>query len=978
MNKIYLIALLFLSFNLSAQTISQQFWTPQSGVFTTAGDTTNDLLYVGGAFTKFMPGTEPNGSMVSLQTGLPNYGFANPNSNVMCSVSDGNGGFFIGGNFTQVGDSLRKFVAHIDATGSVTSWDAHMEGNPPSIVRSMTLVGDSLFIGGYFGQIAGQTRYCFAVLSASDASLYNWAPGFSGSIYSIVAKNNGLYVGGTFSHFTGSNTYNNLVRFDLPTGTASIWQPNITGYITDIEIIDSTVYISGPIFTVNGQPRSGFASIYEMRDSFGTIVDDSLSDVEITTDGNIYDLLIKGDSLFLVGQFYTVDSQPRNSIAVVNRHDGLLYPLSIDVSGDVETITLKDSSIYFGGNFSHVDGIERQLLAAYNLETSEVTSWNPSAVSGTIYSVTIADSNVYIGGVFYTIGIKSRNYIAAIDPVTGAPTEWNPLFNGKVNAIHLTTDKVLVGGEFTQVNGVTRNHFAAFNRTTGTLLAWNPSVNGVVNSICSADSIVYLGGKFTQVGGNSYGNLVALNSNAETVETWDPQLDDTVQVVYVAGNYLYAGGDFTTSDVTSRTRIARFTLGSYLLDSWNPNFNGKVRAIAQNGNQILVGGDFSSVNSTTRNYFASVQSSTGFLNALDLDPNDNVRAIQSFGTKAYLGGRFSVIDGQQRNFTAELDLANSEISPWILEPTIPFGPTASLCIYDSTLIVTGSDSVSTGHIFAVENFSNYTPSPFSVNVFTHPSFYNTCSGNALIQITGAPGFSVSVDNTTPVNTNGAVTIDSLCAGIHSLTVHDFYNDSITQYFVVGQDSGTFILDTVSMAGITDLFGLTIEDCDIDYQSIDTVFVISSTVNGNQLMIVWNVIDSAGSHIDSANYELYLGPGFYYIQIGFYCPFKSINDFYSYTQYVNITEVQGGTAGIDHLLEMEDRFTIYPNPTNDQVHISFSGSDTELSVYDLQGKVVLKAKIQNQEIISLQNFERGVYLFDFKNSQGHSVQRVVKQ
>jgi len=71
-------------------------------------------------------------------------------------------------------------------------------------------------------------------------------------------------------------------------------------------------------------------------------------------------------------------------------------------------------------------------------------------------------------------------------------------------------------------------------------------------------------------------------------------------------------------------------------------------------------------------------------------------------------------------------------------------------------------------------------------------------------------------------------------------------------------------------------------------------------------------------------------------------------------------------------------SISPNPTNDFVQILFSGSDAELIVYDVQGKVVLKDRIQNQGTISLVNFERGVYLFDFKNSQGHNVKRVVKR
>jgi hypothetical protein len=266
--------------------------------------------------------------------------------------------------------------------------------------------------------------------------------------------------------------------------------------------------------------------------------------------------------------------------------------------------------------------------------------------------------------------------------------------------------------------------------------------------------------------------------------------------------------------------------------------------------------------------------------------------------------------------------------------------------------------------------------PFTVNVFTHPSFYNTCSGTATISVTGAPGFTLVVDNESPIYSNVSITIDSLCSGIHQLKVYDFYNDSIIQLFVIGQDSGVFVLDTLSNSGLYSLFGLTIENCYIDYQTIDTMYIVSGTIVGNQLNLVWTAVDSIGSHTDSCLYDLYLGPGLYCIQIGFYCPNKSQNDFYSYTQLVYISE-GSGTASIQNQVQSSN-FEIYPNPTNDQVHINFSGSDAELTVYDLQGKVVLKDRIQNQGIVSLQNFERGVYLFDFKNSQGHSVQRVVKQ
>ena len=49
-------------------------------------------------------------------------------------------------------------------------------------------------------------------------------------------------------------------------------------------------------------------------------------------------------------------------------------------------------------------------------------------------------------------------------------------------------------------------------------------------------------------------------------------------------------------------------------------------------------------------------------------------------------------------------------------------------------------------------------------------------------------------------------------------------------------------------------------------------------------------------------------------------------------------------------------------------IRFPGPDAELIVYDLQGKVVLKGQIQNHETVSMEYFERGVYLFDIQNSR----------
>ena len=46
------------------------------------------------------------------------------------------GGFYLGGNFTAIGDRLRRNAAHVDANGQVTAWDPNPDGIVNAIVFS--------------------------------------------------------------------------------------------------------------------------------------------------------------------------------------------------------------------------------------------------------------------------------------------------------------------------------------------------------------------------------------------------------------------------------------------------------------------------------------------------------------------------------------------------------------------------------------------------------------------------------------------------------------------------------------------------------------------------------------------------------------------------------------------------------------------------------------------------------------------------
>jgi hypothetical protein len=263
------------------------------------------------------------------------------------------------------------------------------------------------------------------------------------------------------------------------------------------------------------------------------------------------------------------------------------------------------------------------------------------------------------------------------------------------------------------------------------------------------------------------------------------------------------------------------------------------------------------------------------------------------------------------------------------------------------------------------------------NTFSMPSDANTCTGETAIDLSGNAPFELDFDNGSQVITsNGYSLVTGLCAGVHDLHVTDNCGDTLSTMVVIPVDSNYVFNNPFIDSLAQDSLGVTMTNCDIYYAGIDTAYIDSIWATGNTVNVIWNIVDSNGSNLDTTSYVLNNGNGVYWLQLSVFCPFKSVGEYFTVTEAVYFNNGSVSTAGLADI--GKNLFAIYPNPTNDQVHISFSGPDAELTVYDVQGKIVLKDRIQNQGIISLQNFERGVYLFDFSNSNGHSVQRVVKQ
>lgn len=277
---------------------------------------------------------------------------------------------------------------------------------------------------------------------------------------------------------------------------------------------------------------------------------------------------------------------------------------------------------------------------------------------------------LYVAGDFAHIGAQARNHLAAIDLETCEVSGWDPNPNGPVRAIWLSEDDatLYVGGDFTSIGGQTRTRLAGIESSTGLPILWTPSANASVHALIPSrfNSSFYVAGAFTIVNGTAARHgLVELTRLNGFITS--PRLDfgegKSVRALARGENRLYIAGDFTSVTVfppdsgsaesAERHRIAAFELEDFILSDWSPQAGGTVlRAlrIAADERVLYAGGDFGAVGDDARTGIVALDPASGATLAWDPQLNGEARAIlPSFDrSMLYLGGGFTAAGGLDR------------------------------------------------------------------------------------------------------------------------------------------------------------------------------------------------------------------------------------------------------------------------------------------------------------------------------------------
>ena len=652
---------------------ASELWVVNGGVHALA--VSGRTLYVGGGFTQVSPRTGPL-IAVSAATGalVPVFPRVEGGS-VRAVVGDGQGGWFVGGDFDKIGGVACPDLAHVTVAMSV---DRGFCPKPDGDVDSLLEDGTTLYVGGDFARIGGTRRASLAAVDAATGRVASWTPpALDGGVFDMAFRNGVLYLLGGFGTVGGKSRFS-LAAVDVGTRQVTGWDPKAPAAdqhgdisVQSIAATPSAVYVGGVFEQIGGGKRPGLAALDPVSGKATAWVPSGQPqsvNALLVAGGRLY----AGGSTRSGGYLIAYDSASGAPAAWSPAVKGVVTALAVDgsrvyVGGDRSqafdlvtgasvpwsapapneppiTVAIGGGVVLFGGEFTGAGGVYRDGLAAVDLSTGRATSWSPTVSSREgqpeIDTITLSGGNVYFGGVFDRVGGKHRPLLASVDATTGTVTAWAPRLRPKVLEQVLT---IAVSGASVYVGGY--GIAAAFDRQ-GRLTAWRPKPTGQfadVQAIAPVNRDVYVGGDYDSIGGASRTALAAVDARSGTATAWNAQLGGLPKVESLAkvGSILFVGGSFDDAGNLARDSLASLNLTTHKWTNWAPRLTrppnvpgiSNIAAIAATRHTVYAGGvgglaAFDRLTGKSRNWNPATSGSQAI---------PTVDAIAVVGTTVYVG-----------------------------------------------------------------------------------------------------------------------------------------------------------------------------------------------------------------------------------------------------------------------------------------------------------------------------------------------------
>jgi len=690
-----------------------------------------DTVYMGGQFD-YMARVTGNGALFQLPRSQNTTYMPRVNGPIDLVVSDGAGGWYIGGDFTKVGLDSVRYLAHLKNDKKL---DTIFKPLPNGKIKSIVVSGTRLFVGGNFTKMGDVTRGYLVMLDKITGAATSWNPAPNSPVTGIAVYGDQVYAGGSFTSL-GGQSRNYLGSVDTTFALATTWNPNPNAVVKKLIPNAGKLYVTGDFATISGLPRARLASY-----TFATGTLDTWSP---NPDAVVHDLAFIGSDIYVCGGFHNIGGGVRNWLASVNNTNGNIttwIPTSTTINDTVLALGVSENNLIVGGRFLSGMPVERYRLCSFdfnplpNPNWGQLTSWNPMLINIKTYgniakvsAIATYGSFIYAGGSIFGVNCLGISNAAAINAVTGVMTNWNPNPNGILRSIYSFGNFMYLGGDFTQIYNPRTSSYIPRNRLVqlqmnGNVTGWNPDVNGSVLTMAAKGDYLYVGGAFTNIGSNPRPRLSAVKISDGTSTTWAPTPNDTVKSIVIGGDSLYVGGDFTSISSATRNRVASYKISTMTLNSFDPNANNQVNALAFRNNRLYIGGQYENIGGQARKNFSSYNVKTNAL--LSLNPvtwSNQIHALTIADSAIYAGGLMLTKNNYYYNMINTFVIkpnASRASKIWHVDPN---GLVRTMFLYKDKVYV-GGDFTESLNIYqpyftVVDNFcsvNNFLPIPSDTN-----------------------------------------------------------------------------------------------------------------------------------------------------------------------------------------------------------------------------------------------------------------------
>ena len=650
-------------------------------------------IYVGGSFTQAGPNTG-FGVALDPSTGVWAQAFPKINGIVLTAVPDGEGGVYIGGDFTRVGDKSRHNGARIvpdvtPGTWRVGGWNP--DTDKPIRAIALAPTAGAVYIGGDFSTVRDLPRAGIAAVTSTGSPIAEFNPGSGtgatsgagaaatvtvGSVMTLATSPDGtrLFAGGFFTRMAGA-ARTGLAALNAATGaldTAFNPSPSAGGVEAIVLTSSGRLLLGGGFTAIGATPRNRLAAVSAATGALDTAWAPS-------ADGIVHALRLSPDGtrVFVGGAFANIGTSARSRLALLSATgsgalDGTWKPVA---DADVSALSLSadGSRLFAAGAFTRLGGVKRNYLGAVaTAGAGAVDAWDPNA-SMPAMAVASSPGVVFAGGTFATVNGTARTNMAAFDVATGALVpDFVANTDNTVRAIVSSADgkTLYIGGLFKKVNGSSRYRLAKLDAATGAVASgWAPKASAEVKALALAGTKLYFGGAFSTVNGSTRRRAAAVNADTGSLSSWNPDVSNVVWAIAASpdARTIYLGGAFSTVKGSTRKNLAAVSASTGSLTAWNPAVTAPLRRLEAVGSQVFV--TMAGLSTDGGNRLVSFNAATG-AKQWEGTADGDVVALAVDGPTVYAGGHFDILTGSNitgehiRHHLAAFDAATGALKPW--------------------------------------------------------------------------------------------------------------------------------------------------------------------------------------------------------------------------------------------------------------------------------------------------------------------------